>query len=173
MQREQPAAKDPARMEWIGFRTSDHPAARDGVAPPNTSACSKSNGTGKVHTEALRVLVVSAEYAMRRGLSIRLGCEDDMVVVDAVGSRDVDKVVAAARTGRADVAVIDIGRGAIGGLEVATRLAGDVPHIGRVVLTIDDSLARHAPINGEILVAAHHGDDRLMAAIRQAAGRPG
>ncbi|MFJ8933114.1 MULTISPECIES: response regulator transcription factor [unclassified Streptomyces] len=81
----------------------------------------------------IRLLLADDQDLIRSALSALLDLEDDFEVVAAVDRGD--KVVAAARAHRPDVALLDIEMPGSDGLEAAAQLAEQVPECRVVVLT--------------------------------------
>jgi two-component system, NarL family, response regulator DesR len=81
----------------------------------------------------IRVLLAEDQAMVRGALSALLGLEEDIEVVAEVGRGD--EVVAAARTTRPDVALLDIEMPGGGGLAAAQALAQCLPSCRVVILT--------------------------------------
>jgi two-component system, NarL family, response regulator DesR len=81
----------------------------------------------------IRVLLAEDQAMVRGALSALLGLEEDIEVVAEVGRGD--EVVAAARTTRPDVALLDIEMPGGGGLHAAQALAQCLPSCRVVILT--------------------------------------
>jgi CheY-like chemotaxis protein len=96
----------------------------------------------------IRLLVVDCQPAVRRGLKMRLGLEEDLEVVGEAG--DADGAIPLARALRPDVVLSDVGMP--GGIATTEALRA-APHGAVVVFTLcDDSAARERA--GEAGVAA-------------------
>jgi two-component system response regulator DesR len=81
----------------------------------------------------IRVLLAEDQAMVRGALSALLGLEEDIEVVAEVGRGD--EVVAAARTTRPDVALLDIEMPGGGGLAAAQELCECLPSCRVVILT--------------------------------------
>jgi two-component system response regulator DesR len=81
----------------------------------------------------IRLLVADDQELIRSALAALLSLESDFEVVANVGRGD--EVVAAARTHRADVALLDIEMPGIDGLAAAAVLAQEVPGCRALILT--------------------------------------
>jgi two-component system, NarL family, response regulator DesR len=81
----------------------------------------------------VRLLLADDQQLIRSALAVMLAMEDDFEVVAAVGRGD--EVVAAARTHRPDVALLDIDMPGIDGLAAAAVLAQEVPDCRSLILT--------------------------------------
>ena len=81
----------------------------------------------------IRVLVAEDEHLIRGALLALIGLEDDIQVVSEVDRGDA--VLAAARTSRPDVAVLDIGLPGLDGLTVASMLRVELPSTYVLILT--------------------------------------
>ncbi len=81
----------------------------------------------------IRLLLADDQELIRSALAVMLGLEDDFEVVATVGRGD--EVVAAARTSRPDIALLDIDMPGIDGLAAAGVLAQEIPECRSVILT--------------------------------------
>jgi two-component system, NarL family, response regulator DesR len=81
----------------------------------------------------IRVLLAEDQAMVRGALVSLLGLEDDIEVVSEVGRGD--EVLAAARTARPDVALLDIGMPGMDGLDAAAALRGALPEVRVLMLT--------------------------------------
>jgi two-component system response regulator DesR len=81
----------------------------------------------------VRLLLADDQELIRSALAVMLELEDDFEVVASVGRGD--EVVAAARTHRPDVALLDIEMPGIDGLAAAAALAQEVPSCRSLILT--------------------------------------
>jgi two-component system response regulator DesR len=81
----------------------------------------------------IRVLLAEDQTLVRGALRALLDLEDDIVVVAEVGRGD--EVLAAARTHRPDVALLDIEMPGRDGIEAARELAVALPEVRAVILT--------------------------------------
>ncbi len=88
-------------------------------------------------SEAIRVLIACGDRLVRAGLNALLNLEADMVVVGAAA--DGQQAVDLARQLRPEVLLIDIGSGAVDGVEVARRLTADANTSGIHVLMLSGS----------------------------------
>jgi two-component system response regulator DesR len=81
----------------------------------------------------IRLLLADDQQLIRSALAALLALEEDFEVVAAVGRGD--EVVAAAKAGHPDVALLDIEMPGIDGLAVAGVLAQEVPACRSLILT--------------------------------------
>jgi two-component system response regulator DesR len=81
----------------------------------------------------VRLLLADDQELIRTALAVMLDLEEDFEVVASVGRGD--EVVAAARAGRPDVALLDIEMPGIDGLAAARVLAQEVPECRSLILT--------------------------------------
>ena len=81
----------------------------------------------------IRVLIAEDQGMVRGALASLLSLEDDIEVVAEVGRGD--EVLAAARTGRADVALLDIEMPGLDGISAAAELARELPGTRTLILT--------------------------------------
>jgi two-component system response regulator DesR len=82
---------------------------------------------------AVRVLLAEDQSMVREALAALLGLEPDIEVVAQVARGD--EVLAAARAGAVDVALLDIEMPGCTGIEAAARLRAELPAVKLVVLT--------------------------------------
>ncbi|MFG2002164.1 DNA-binding response regulator [Spirillospora sp. NPDC048911] len=121
----------------------------------------------------IKVLLADDHHVVRGALAALLDLEPDLTVVAQVDAGD--KVVAAARSYRPDVAVLDVDMPGLDGLAAAADLHTEFPSCRVLILTghgkpghLRRALAAH--VNGFLLKTAPPDD--LVAAIRAvAAGR--
>jgi DNA-binding NarL/FixJ family response regulator len=122
--------------------------------------------------EAIRVLLVDDQASVRRGLAMRLQLEPDLTVVGEAG--DGRAAVREAQSLQPDVLVMDYEMPEMDGIE-ATRTLTDLGSTSRIVmLSIHDSpTVKTAAANAGVraFVAKHEPSERLLAAIREVAGR--
>ncbi|TQN27735.1 LuxR family two component transcriptional regulator [Haloactinospora alba] len=81
----------------------------------------------------IRVVLAEDEHLVRGAIAALLGLEEDLEVVAQVSRGD--GVVDAVTGHGADIAVLDIEMPGAGGLEVAARLAREMPGCGVLILT--------------------------------------
>jgi two-component system, NarL family, response regulator DesR len=81
----------------------------------------------------VRLLLADDQALIRRALAVMLELEEDFEVVASVARGD--EVVAAARTHRPDIALLDIDMPGIDGLAAAAVLAQEVPECRSLILT--------------------------------------
>ncbi|MCC5574353.1 response regulator transcription factor [Microtetraspora sp. AC03309] len=115
----------------------------------------------------IRVLLAEDQHVVRGALVALLELEDDLTVVDAVGSGDA--VLPAALRHRPDVAVLDIDMPGLDGLSAAAELRAKLPECRTLMLTGHGRpgqlrRALSAQVNGFLLKTAPPDD--LIAAIR-------
>ncbi|MEV0969063.1 response regulator transcription factor [Microtetraspora glauca] len=115
----------------------------------------------------IRVLLAEDQHVVRGALVALLELEDDLTVVDAVGSGDA--VLPAALRHRPDVAVLDIDMPGLDGLAAAAELRAKLPECRTLMLTGHGRpgqlrRALSAQVNGFLLKTAPPDD--LIAAIR-------
>lgn len=122
----------------------------------------------------IRVLVVDDQAAVRRNLRVRLEMEPDLQVVGEAGTGG--EALLLAQTLTPDVVLMDIAMPGLDGLAATTALRQMVPRSAVVVLSIhDDPQTRaEAEAAGAVAFVEKRGaTDRLLAAIRRAAGQAG
>ena len=113
----------------------------------------------------IRLLVVDRQPAIRRGLKMRLGLEEDLEVVGEAG--DAGGAFPLARALRPDVILLDIEMP--GGIALTEALRAAAPHSAVVVLTLRDDAAtrEQARAAGAMaFVAKHRTEGILLASIR-------
>ncbi|MFF7158310.1 response regulator [Streptomyces sp. NPDC008139] len=81
----------------------------------------------------VRVLLAEDQSMVREALATLLGLEEDLEVVAQVARGD--EVLAAARTHRPDVALLDIEMPGLTGIEAAARLREELPEVKIVIVT--------------------------------------
>ena len=81
----------------------------------------------------IRVLIAEDQGMVRGALASLLSLEDDIEVVAEVGRGD--EVLAAARTGRVDVALLDIEMPGLDGISAGAELARELPGTRTLILT--------------------------------------
>ncbi len=81
----------------------------------------------------IRILLADDENLIRDAVASLLALEDDLEIVAQAASGP--EAVAAALKLRPDVAVLDLQMPGLDGVEVAQRLAGDLPSCGVVIVT--------------------------------------
>jgi two-component system response regulator DesR len=81
----------------------------------------------------IRVLIAEDQGMVRGALATLLSLEDDIEVVAEVERGD--QVLAAARSGRADVALLDIEMPGLDGISAAAELARELPATKTLILT--------------------------------------
>ena len=81
----------------------------------------------------IRVLIAEDQGMVRGALASLLSLEDDIEVVAEVGRGD--EVLAAARTGRVDVALLDIEMPGLDGISAGAELARELPETRTLILT--------------------------------------
>lgn len=119
---------------------------------------------------SVRLLLADDQELIRSALAVMLDLEDDFEVVASVGRGD--EVVAAARTHRPDVALLDIEMPGIDGLAAAGVLAQEVPSCRSLILTTfgRPGYLRRAMESGAFgFVVKDAPPEQLAAAIRRVA----
>jgi DNA-binding NarL/FixJ family response regulator len=128
------------------------------------------SGTGPI-----RLLVLDSQPAVRRGLKMRLGLEEDLEVVGEAGK--AEEAIPLARALHPDVVLMDVEIHGMSGLEAIERLRAAVPHVAVVIFTLRDDAAtreRARASGAAAFVAKHRTEEVLLAAIRGATrGREG
>jgi two-component system response regulator DesR len=81
----------------------------------------------------IRVLLADDQHLVRGALAALLSLEDDMEVVAEVGRGDA--VVAAARSARPDVALLDVEMPGLDGIAAAAALRSEAPKVRVLMLT--------------------------------------
>jgi len=81
----------------------------------------------------IRVLLADDETLIRDAVAALLALQDDLEVVAVAGSGD--EALAAALRHQPDVALLDLQMPGLDGLEVAERLAAELPSCGSVIVT--------------------------------------
>ena len=122
----------------------------------------------------IRVLLVDDQPAIRQGLRMRLGLEDDLTVVGEAAEGPAALALAPAL--QPDVVLLDVEMPGMNGIDTAHALRAAAPACAVVMLTLHgDSLtrARAAEAGVRIFVEKHEADMALVQAIHQAAGTPG
>jgi DNA-binding NarL/FixJ family response regulator len=122
----------------------------------------------------IRVLLVDDQAVVRRGLRVRFHLEPDLQIVgEASTGREA---LSLAQTLAPDVVLMDIEMPGMDGIEATAALRRVVPQSAVVILSIhDDAQTRgRARAAGAVaFVEKRGGTDRLLSAIRQAAGQTG
>jgi two-component system response regulator DesR len=121
-------------------------------------------------TDPIRVLVADDQALVRGALASLLNLEDDIEVVAEVGRGD--EVVDAARTHRADVALLDVEMPGLDGIAAARALADAYPACRALIVTTFGRpgylrLALEAGASG--FVVKDTPSDALAAAVRRVA----
>jgi two-component system response regulator DesR len=91
----------------------------------------------------IRILLADDQALVRGALAALLDLETDIQVVAQVGRGD--EVVAAARSSRADVCLLDIEMPGLTGLEVAERLRAELPAVRSLIVTTFGQAGLRAP----------------------------
>lgn len=81
----------------------------------------------------IRVLLADDETLIRDAVAALLALQDDLEVIAVAGSGD--EALAAALRHQPDVALLDLQMPGLDGLEVAERLAAELPSCGSVIVT--------------------------------------
>lgn len=118
----------------------------------------------------IRILVVDDEQSVRRGLRMRLTLEPDIDVV--AEAADGTAGVAAARSSRPDVVVMDVQMQGMDGLTATRLIRETMPACAVVMLSMHDGLpdrVRAEEAGASEFVAKHETDGALVEAIRRAA----
>ena len=122
----------------------------------------------------IRVLLVDDQPAARRGLRVRFHLEPDLEVVgEASTGREA---LTLAQTLTPDVVLMDIEMPGMDGIEATAALRTIVPQSAVVILSIHDDVqtrGRAQAAGAVAFVEKRGGTDRLLSAIRQAAGQAG
>jgi len=122
----------------------------------------------------IRLLVVDDQPAVRRGLRVRFHLEPDMQVVgEASTGREA---LTLAQTLAPDVVLMDLEMPGMDGIEATAALRTIVPQSAVVILSIHDDVqtrGRAQAAGAVAFVEKRGGTDRLLSAIRQAAGQAG
>ena len=120
----------------------------------------------------IRLLVVDDEAWVRQGLHMRLASEPDLEVVGEAG--DGATALRLALALRPDVVLMDLLMPGMDGIATTRLLQATVPACAILAFSIRDEAAirREAGSAGAAaFVAKQEGPDRLLAAIRDVAGR--
>ncbi|HEX6606783.1 MAG TPA: response regulator transcription factor [Chloroflexia bacterium] len=121
----------------------------------------------------IRVLVVDDQPAIRRGLRMRLGLEDDLIVVGE--APDGPAALALAPALRPDVILLDVQMPGMDGIDTAEALRALAPACAVVLLTLHGdpiTRARAEAAGVVVFVEKHEADMALVQAIHRAAGAP-
>lgn len=125
-------------------------------------------------SDPIRILVVDDAASVRRSLRLRLALETDMLVVGEAG--DADRATRLAESLRPDVVVMDVVLAeSEDGIAVSQALHEQLPEIATVFMSQRDDRrirTRAARAGAAAFVSKHEPIDALLAAIREAVGRP-
>jgi DNA-binding NarL/FixJ family response regulator len=122
-------------------------------------------GTGQI-----RLLLVDAQQAVRRGLKMRLALEEDLEVVGDTG--DATEAIPLARALRPHVILMDVELPGASGIETTQRLQAAAPRSAVVIFTLRDDAATQEQARAAgatAFVAKHRTEETLLAAIRSVA----
>jgi DNA-binding NarL/FixJ family response regulator len=122
-------------------------------------------GTGQI-----RLLLVDAQQAVRRGLKMRLALEEDLEVVGETG--DATEAIPLARALRPHVILMDVELPGASGIETTQRLQAAAPRSAVVIFTLRDDAATQEQARAAgatAFVAKHRTEEALLAAIRSVA----
>ena len=121
--------------------------------------------------DMIRLLLVEGQPAIRCGLRMRLKLEPDVTLLGEAG--DGLAALAQASVLRPDVILLDIESAGMDGLELVKAIRATSPRSAVVVLSLRDdaTIRRQAQAAGAaVFVSKHEYGDRLIQAIRLAAG---
>ena len=119
----------------------------------------------------IKLLLADDQLSVRRGLRMRLALEPDVTVIGE--AENGAQTLALVPTLHPDVVLMDVKMPVMDGIAVTTALRGVAPRSAVVVLSLhDDAVTRaRAEAAGAVaFVGKHEPADRLLAAIRHAAG---
>jgi two-component system, NarL family, response regulator DesR len=119
----------------------------------------------------IRVLVVDDQPAIRRGLRMRLGLEEDVIVVGEAADGPAALVLAPEL--QPDVILLDVQMPGMDGIDTAQALRAAVPACAVVLLTLHGdpiTRARAEAAGVVVFVEKHEADQVLVQAIHLAAG---
>ncbi len=120
-----------------------------------------------METEKTRVLILSQQSLIRRGITHTLTSSQDM---DIVGAGEVSEaVLSQIDTSPPDVAIVDIDGTGENGLTLARRIRQRSPNIGVVLLTSnvnDDQLFRALKVQASACLDKEVSDEDLLATVR-------
>ena len=123
-------------------------------------------------TNRARLLVVDDEARVRQGLLMRLALEPDIEVVGEAG--DSQAALKLALLLRPDVVVIDLLLPGMDGFQAIRLLRAALPASRVLAFSVRDEMTARraaAAAGAATFVAKQEGPDRLLAAIRELAGR--
>jgi len=120
----------------------------------------------------IAVLLVDDERVIRKGLRMRLAAEPGIAVIGEAS--DGASALALARSLLPDVVVMDVEMPRMDGIAAAERLRHECPSTSVVLLSFSDDAqtqARAKAAGAAALIVKRSVNDKLMTAIRQAAGQ--
>ena|SRR5690349_3238828 len=121
----------------------------------------------------IRVLLVDDQPAIRQGLRMWLGLEDDLIIVGEAA--DGPAALALAPELQPDVVLLDVQMPGMDGIDTAHALRAVAPACAVVLLTLHgDTITRSraAAAGVVVFVEKHEADVALVQAIHLAAGTP-
>jgi DNA-binding NarL/FixJ family response regulator len=121
-------------------------------------------------TRPVRLLLVDAQPAVRKGLRMRLTLEPDLEVVGEAGG--ADEAISLVKALGPDVVLMDVEMPDADGIAATETMRAVAPGSAVVIFTLLDDTATRArarAAGAAAFVAKHQTEETLLAAIRRAA----
>ena len=118
----------------------------------------------------IKLLLAEEQENVRRGIRMRLGLENDIVIVGETD--DGWDALRLAREHSPQVVVTSIELSGMDGFQLTERLSWDIPDCRMVILSLYDDLqtqTKASQAGASFFVSKQESDDKLIAAIRSAA----
>ena len=114
-----------------------------------------------------KILVVDDHAIVRRGLSLLVNQEPDLVV--SAEAEDADQALQVIDERPVDLAVVDISLNRVNGIELTEKIKSQYPHLPVLILTMHDEAiyARRAfEAGAEGYITKHEAAETIITAIR-------
>ena len=118
----------------------------------------------------IRVLLVDDQLTVRRGLSMRLALEPDMLVVGE--ANDAEEAFALTQTCSPDVVLMDVEMPAMDGIAATQVLHTEKPSLAIVIMSIHDDVVtqtRAKTAGAFAFLSKNEATELLLTTLRQAA----